>query len=97
MPPTTSTPLLVNGTGSQWALTVSSAVLGLTPPAGGPYYALIQVETNNIRLTEDGTTPTSTNGFLIQAGQAFETYVPGRVKMLRSAGVDATVQVGYYN
>jgi hypothetical protein len=95
MPPVTSTPLLVNGVGSQWNLTVGTSVVSLTPPAGVSY-ALVQVETNSIRVTEDGTTPTSSNGFLISAGQAAEIYVPGKAKLLRGGGSDAVVQVGYY-
>lgn len=38
-------------------------------PAAGANAVLIQAYTNNIRYTLDGTTPTATTGFLLEAGK----------------------------
>ena len=52
------------------ALTPSAATR-LTVPAGA-FSAVVSVETQNIRWTVDGTTPTSTVGVLLTAGSERE-------------------------
>lgn len=86
-----------NQVASDWNRTVSNSVIGLSGiPNDGPTRAMIFVETNSIRITEDGSTPTTSNGFLVSAGQIARCYVPGRIKMLRATGTDAVIQTGFY-
>lgn len=55
--------------GSHEQITGLNTVKTPTLPAGCRK-ALVQAETQNVRYTVDGTTPSSTNGILIIAGQA---------------------------
>jgi len=55
-------------TGSHTEDATISAATTLTQPAGANA-VLIQAETQNIRYTLDGSTPTATLGFIIEAGK----------------------------
>ena len=46
-------------------------VFGATEPAGSPTLALIQALTQNVRWRDDGTSPTSTVGMQLAAGDQF--------------------------
>lgn len=59
-------------------------------------YAHISVETADIRYYYDGSTPTSSNGHLVAAGNSFvlEGRVnTGRALFIRSGGTSATAQI----
>ena len=78
------------------ALTPSAATK-LTVP-NGAYSAVVSVETNSIRWTVDGTTPTSTVGVLIAAGSEREFVGPDvltALSMIDASGVSA-VKVAYF-
>lgn len=58
----------INNLGSQFGTTVATST-ALTIPAGTtPHHLLININTQNIRWTTDGTTPTSTKGIRVVAG-----------------------------
>jgi hypothetical protein len=86
--------LLQSGVSMQ-QITVSNSVVTLTKPAAAAY-AAIQVLANAVYLTEDGSTPSSTNGYSLSAGDWWITYEPARVKMIRQSA-DATANAGYYS
>lgn len=69
----------------------------LTVP-NGAYSAVISVETQSIRYTVDGTTPTSTIGLLIASGSEREFIGPDvlqAISFIDSSGASA-VKVAYF-
>lgn len=84
-------------------IAVSSTAIGATAATinsatGKAAYAIFTTETNPLRFTADGTTPTSTVGHLVQAGQQIEAcgfVAVSQFRMIRT-GSDATVQATYY-
>jgi hypothetical protein len=84
-------------------ITVSSTAIGATAATinsatGKAAYALFTTETNPLRYTVDGTTPTATLGHLVSAGQQIEVcgfVAVSQLRMIRT-GSDATVRATYY-
>ena len=95
---------------SHESITVSTAALGFTTSETrktisgttqtvSAVEALITVESNPIRYTMDGTTPTSLVGHLLTDGDNITVSGMGnikRFKMIRSGASDATVKVTYF-
>lgn len=78
---------------------ITNAVARLVPPAEA-LSATITVETAAVRYTVDGTNPTAAVGTNVTVGSQIN--VRGRasllgIAMFRATGVDATVQVEYFN
>jgi hypothetical protein len=95
--PTTYLSSAVNQIGNAWTQTASSSVITPTIPAGTAV-TVLQVETNSIRVSEDpANPPTVANGLLVQAGQSFYSYNPGRLRFIRNGASDATYQLAHYN
>lgn len=82
-------------TGNQTLSVVTSADSTLTVPTNATH-ALICVDPSggNIRFWEDGTSPSTTAGLLIQAGETAEVVNLANVK-LRSTTGTVTVNVAY--
>ncbi len=62
--------------------------------------ALVQPTANGFYYTLDGSTPSSSNGKLVAAGEVLALAGYSKIKklkMIRSAASDATVHVEYYN
>ena len=84
------------------ALPVSTTAVGLTVPSGS-HKALIVCEGADVRIREDGTSPTSSVGTLIEDGDIvpYMDYnwesVLGTVEFIRDGGVDATLNIHYYD
>lgn len=84
-------------------ITVSSTAIGCTtatiaPTTHGPAHrAFITTETDSIRWTVDGTTPTSSKGHLSYAGEAIEIEGIANVAAFRAIRVttNATLRVSY--
>ena len=89
------------------SITVSTTAIGFTaatitpstaaapvPPAA---FALATVETDQIRWTADGTTPTSTVGHLANAGDVIELHGYENVRNFRAIRVttDATLKASF--
>lgn len=55
--------------------TSASVAVTVTPPANATG-CIISVDTNDARITLDGTTATTTVGHLVKSGQAYPWYVP---------------------
>lgn len=83
--------------GKQAALTVSNVAVGLTVPSGSPNRAVVTVESNSIRFWVDGSTPTSANGHLAEAGDVITLEGAEEVNDFRAIRVsaDATVQATF--
>lgn len=81
---------------AQNALSVSSTAVTLTVPRGA-MLATVFVETDAIRYTTDGTTPTATVGTRVSASTSFTVCgsTMDRIKLIRVTG-DATVDVEYF-
>jgi len=80
-------------------LTVQGTAVGLTVPTSPTARsAIITVETDQVRFTVDTTTPTSTKGHLLNAGDLLEL---GNTEMLSNARFikvtsDATLRITYF-
>lgn len=62
--------------------------------------AIIQALTNNILYTLDGSTPSTSNGKRLIAGDALPLAGYSKVKQFRAVregGADATIHIDYYN
>lgn len=60
--------------------------------------AYLSVETNGVNFTYDGTTPSATEGHLLNAGESITINGYANIsqfKMFRSGAADATVKVTY--
>ena len=96
----------INGTGVQTALSVTTgAAVALTVPTSRlrSTHAIIQVVSNSIRWTADGTTPTSTIGTLVLAGSNIEfmdtmANYQSVIDKFRAIGISgtATLDVAYF-
>lgn len=75
----------------------ASTVKTILPPKGTSAFE-ITVETTNARMTLDGTTPSATNGHVIQKDNN-PWYVPcthdARIKWISTAGANSIVQVTF--
>ena len=91
-------PLTFNPIATTHAIVTATSTSQTLTPASGATKIQIQVETGAIRYTLDGTTPTTTLGFLLDSTYGIVT-LPIRantsIKIIRSGSVDATVQVEY--
>lgn len=81
--------------GHQQITSLSSAV-GLTIPEG-TQMALVQAETQNVRWRDDGTSPTTTVGTILQAGDILE-YDAAQLPVVKFIEVTASAKlnVSYY-
>jgi hypothetical protein len=84
-------PVVVSG--AQYNLAVSTSVVTLTVPSGATH-ALITVSTNDVNFTEDGSTPSATNGLRLPAGFVGELSLPQALKFIR-VSADAVLNVSY--
>lgn len=84
-------------TPGQYALAVSTSVVGTLTPASGATHALISVDlgASSIRWTIDGSNPTSANGHQLAAGERLEIDNPAAFKCL-AVGSASTIQVSYH-
>lgn len=74
--------------------TISSATSFTSPPAGATG-VVVQAETKDIRLTCDGTTPTSTTGLLLTAGDSIVLFGDiAKLKVIETAA-SAAVSLTY--
>ena len=77
-------------------VTSLSTVKTLTVP-DGVSFCMLQPITQGVWLTADGTTPSSTNGFPVAAGQTLKyTADPKLLKIIEQAS-SATVNVWYFS
>lgn len=81
---------------SQPALAVTGTAGALTVPAGAQAALIQNIGVVAITLAEDGTTATATNTFVLQPGDAFVSYVPSKVSLIRTTSTSGSVSVGYY-
>lgn len=83
--------------GAQFNLTVADTALTLTVPARASV-AIIGVRTASIRYTDDGTTPTTTNGIQVDAAQTITVCSGslGQFRMIRQGAASAIVNILYY-
>jgi hypothetical protein len=79
--------------GAQYALAVSSTAVTLTVPAGATH-CLLTVHGDAVNMTEDGSTPTASNGLRLPVGFIGELALPAALKFIRVTG-DATLNVTY--
>lgn len=90
------------------AITVSTTAIGPTAATYSPgngttsnqassNYAFFRCETANVRWRDDGTSPTSSVGHLLNAGETLE--YDGRldkIKFIRTGATDASVTASYF-
>ncbi len=96
----------LNQIGTQNALTVTNAAVALTLPTDlKPTRALIHNESGgDVRWRADGTDPTASSGNLLRTGffidwTRIDTNYWGlidKVRFFRDAGVDATLEIGFF-
>ena len=81
-------------TGSDPNISVGTSVVksgsGLTIPSNTTHM-LVTVETQDVRMREDGTSPTAANGVLLSAGTMIELPVPSTATDLAFISTSATV------
>ena len=79
-------------------LTVSTAAVGFTVPAGAHYALLKLNDANLLRWRDDGTDPSSTVGMPIpdQVDEFWYTGDLSAIKFIRSGGTNAIVNISYY-
>lgn len=80
--------------GAQYNLTVTTAVVTLTVPATATH-ALLTVTGAAVKMTEDGSAPSATNGLYLPDGFIGEMALPQALKFFRAAAVDAKLNVTY--
>lgn len=88
------------------SITVGATAIGftstlITPTGGTPaQYALVTVETNDLRYREDGVSPTNSEGHLVPDGQTIEVCgqtTLQRVRFIEAVeAANATIKVSYY-
>lgn len=76
-----------------YAQAVSSTAVTLTTPSGSTH-VLISVENDAVRYTEDGSTPTATDGILLPDGFIGELPCPTNLKFIRVT-TDATLNASF--
>jgi len=79
-------------------ITVSTTAKTLTIPSGA-VRAVLVAEAQPLRYRVDGTSPTSTVGFLVASGIPFELYgsvTLDQFRTIRSGGTDSVLSVHYY-
>jgi hypothetical protein len=83
-------------------LTVSTASLALTLPAGPVRKAVITVENNPVRWRDDGTAPTSAIGMLVIASATVAPTITicgpsiGTFRVIRQGAADAILNISYF-
>lgn len=80
--------------GSQYNLLVSTSVVTLTVPAAATH-ALITVSGAAVKMTEDSSTPSTSNGLVLLDGFVGELALPNALKFVRAATTDARLNVSY--
>ena len=86
---------LYEPTGYVQVTDLSSAV-ALTPPANTTY-ALIQVESQNVRFRDDGVNPTASVGMLLTVGSTLEASLDNLSRLIFiEATAGATLNISYY-
>lgn len=88
--------------GMRWAarqtLTVSTTVVPLAPPAN-VIEAVVQVQTNPVRMTMDGAAPTATSGVAWNADDWFRLTGLADIRVcrfIREGAADGTLEVNYF-
>ncbi len=76
-----------------YSQTVSSSVVTLTTPTGSTH-VLVTVENDAVRYTEDGSTPTATDGLLLPDGFIGELPCPNDLKFIRVT-TDAVINASF--
>ena len=79
--------------GAQYNQTVTSSVFTSTLPSGATH-ALVSVRTDAVHYTEDGSSPSATNGIYLPAGFVGELACPQALKFFRIT-TDAVVALSY--
>jgi hypothetical protein len=88
------------------SITVSNTAIGFTDATINPqrsikpYKAVFVIETAQIRFTVDGSTPTTTVGFLAEIGDIVTIngeHDIEKFKAIRTGSTDATIQPIYFN
>jgi hypothetical protein len=80
--------------GYQQILDLDPAV-GLTIPAAGASYALIEAQTADVRWTDDGTTPTAALGMTLSQTDVF--WYAGQLGALKFFSATGGINVSYYS
>ena len=79
-------------------LTVADTAVALTVPANANR-ALLICETATLRFKDNGDSPTTTDGMLIQVNQSMvidNEIALGKFKAIRTGGTSATLHISYY-
>lgn len=79
--------------GAQYAQTVGASVFTMTVPSGATH-ALVTVHSNDVNFTEDGSSPSTTNGLRLPAGFIGELAIPQALKFTRVTS-DAVINISY--
>lgn len=86
----------------EWAarqvLTVGAAVVGLSPPAN-VIEAVVQVQTQPVRMTMDQAAPTATSGIAWNADDWFRLTGMDDIRVcrfIREGAADGTLEVNYF-
>lgn len=80
--------------GAQYNLLISTTSVTLTVPSGATH-ALLTVTGAAVKMTEDTSTPTSSNGLFLPDGFIGEMALPNALKFIRAAATDARLNVTY--
>jgi hypothetical protein len=90
----------ISGSAGAEQITGLSTVKTLTPPSGTlvNYGALINVVSQNVYMSTDGSTPSATNGIQLVAGQVYEFPVGTNFAALQfiEVSASATLNVSYF-
>ena len=80
-------------------LAVSTTAVGWASAPARAVKARVQVQDANIRVYVDGSTPTSTAGYVFYAGQWFELFGPeiDKFRAIRDDSTDAACAVTFYS
>lgn len=78
-------------------LTISDTAIGFQDIPDGAQHAHITIESQPVRMRDDGVAPTASVGTPYNEGdKEYYTGNLGMVKFIRSGDTDATAQVRYY-
>lgn len=89
-----------NGTNADERLTVSSASVQLTSSSwdARTHYIVLDVQDNDVMCTFDGSTPTSSNGHRLYAGQSYtwSRLAAQSAKFIRQGSSDGVVHASQF-
>lgn len=87
----------VNAQGKE-TLTVAASAVGFASIPAGASIAIITTETADIRYWVDGSTPTTSQGHLVSAGDAIKLDSVGQLTNFKAIAVSgsATMQISYF-